>query len=105
MPRRSSESASPWRSARARASTSGPDADEGDDERVALDDGPVLDRDELGDRAPQRLELPLDELRGNLGLGVGHLEAAPVGKLRLRLHRDRRGEAEALVRRGGRVVA
>src|SRR5919197_1927941 len=55
-----------------------PAADEVDDERVAIADRPVLDRDELGDGAPQRLELPVDELRRHVGLGVGHLEPAPV---------------------------
>src|SRR5581483_10693881 len=71
--------------------------DEVDDQRVARLGRPALDRYELRDREPVRLELLVDELRRNLDLGGRHLELRPVRDLDLRLHVDRRGEAEVLV--------
>ena len=45
----------------------------------------------------------LDELLGDLDLGDADLELRPVGQLRLRLHRDRRGELPVLVVGGGQL--
>ncbi len=60
-------------------------------------DGPALDRDELGDRGAQGVELALDELLGYLGLDDADLELRPVGHLGLLLDRDGRGELPVLV--------
>ena len=78
-------------------------ADEVDDHRVVGGDRAALDRDELGDRRAQRVELVLHELLGHLDLGDADLELLPVGQLGLRLHRDRRGELPVLVVGGGQL--
>ena len=59
---------------------------------------------ELGDGEAKRLDLLVDELRRNFGVGVRDLELLPVGDLDLRLDVDRRGEAEVLVRRVRQLV-
>ena len=75
-----------------------------DHQHVARVGGPVLDGGELGDGLAQRFELLVDELLRHLGLGVGHLELRPVGRLGLRLDRDGRGELEVAVLRARQLV-
>ena len=67
-------------------------------EHVAGAGGSALDGCELRDRGAQLLELLVDQALGDLGLGVGHLELGPVGRLRLRLDGDGGRELEVLRR-------
>ena len=59
---------------------------------------------ELGGRRADSLELRVDVLFGDLGLGSSDLERRPVGKLGRRHDRDGRGEAKAASLCGGIVV-
>ena len=68
-----------------------------DDERVALPGRTVVGRHELGDGLPQRLELLVDELLRDLGLGARHLEGRPVDDLGGGLHLDRGRERPRLL--------
>ena len=68
-----------------------------DDERVALLGRTVVGGHELGDALPQRLELLVDELLRNLGLGARHLERRPVDDLGRGLHLDRGRERPRLL--------
>ena len=75
-----------------------------DHDDVAATRGPVLDRRQLRDRRAQRLDLLVHDLLRHLGLRVGHLELRPVRRLGLRLHGDRRDEAEIVFLGAGQVV-
>ena len=68
-----------------------------DDERVARPGRAIVGRHELRDGLPQRLELLVDELLRNLGLGARHLERRPVDDLGRRLHLDRGRERPRLL--------
>ncbi len=78
--------------------------DEVDDDGVVGSDGTPFDRHELATVRAQRVELLLDELLRHFRLDRADLERRPVGELRLRLHRERRGELPVLARptRGAR---
>ena len=77
--------------------------DEIEDDGVLAGDRPALDRDELGDRGAQRVELVLDELLRHVRLDDPDLELLPVGQLRLRLDGDGGGELPVLVGRVGEL--
>ena len=79
-------------------------ADEVDDDRVARLRGPVGDRNQLGDRFAQRVELARDQLLGHLGLRPRHLEPRPVDDVGQRLHLDGRPERPRLVVGGRRAL-
>ena len=79
-------------------------AGEVDDDRVALVRRPVVGGRQLGDRLSERVELRLDELLGDLGLGARHLERRPVDDLRRRLHLDGRSELPRLLGRSRQLV-
>ena len=68
-----------------------------DDERVAFPGRAVVGRNELCDRLSQCLELLVDELLRNLGLGARHLERRPVDDLGGGLHLDRGRERPGLL--------
>ena len=70
-----------------------------DDERVALLGRTVVGGNELRDALPQSLELLIDELLRNLGLGARHLERRPVDDLGGGLHLDRGRERPRLLLR------
>src|SRR5262249_26253180 len=67
--------------------------------------GPSVDGNEIGDRGAHGLERLLDRFLRNVRLDARYLELRPVGKLRLLLHGDGRGEPKALVGRRRHVVA
>src|SRR5262249_36600338 len=71
--------------------------DEVDDDRVAVAGRPALDRDQLADRALQRLELGLNGLLRHIDFLARYLERRPVGRLGLRLHLDGGREAPVLL--------
>lgn len=72
-----------------------------DHHRVAGPGGAPVGGSELGGDRLQQLQLRVDELGGNLGVGPRDLERAPVGERRLRLHAEGGAEAPGL-RVGGR---
>ena len=76
-----------------------------EDEHVAGLRRPSVDGREVGCGRLHLVQRLLDELGGNVRLGGRHLERRPVGKLRLRLHGDRRRERQSLPSPSGSVVA
>src|SRR5207249_8353711 len=68
-----------------------------DDHDVAGLSGAALHRGEIGDALPQKLDLTVEELGWDLGLGIGNLQRRPVGDLGLRLYVDGRSEAPGVV--------
>ena len=66
-----------------------------DQQRVALGGGP-LDRLELGEALPDPLDLAVDDVVGDLGLGPADLEALVVAELGLGADADLELEAERL---------